>query len=433
MNRQIPKDLPKDKVESSIKELEDLLGLNWLNRSSQKENKIKKIWRRRDFLATIELYTLGNAIKMIDDNEWLEDFCKQVKSPKESNQVGAIFEAVAFSMFSDNHEAELAPPGQPGYDFSVSFDERKLYISCKRLQNSDEYKKLRTEFDFIESYFSSELKKLRLTGKQLFIYSHTASSLPKRYKLKKYIDELLTLNAKEIHRDKHSFLIKNIESDVEGFSLSKFESSYLVNFVSRYKENEQSRYEQLFKSATRNISKHSPVKSGISANAIMINLPESVSIESATKWTEKKFKSDGSKIAFVILVRLLPAVMKEKNVTQTVIEVGLVINHHSNSQLLDFIDYKNGEMFKLTLPVGTFVNGDLEKVIGSEQGYLDINDFYSFQKGHISYQANNEGPVEFNLNAQPNISYDALVRPNPESGYVKIEMIRPPEDEFIAI
>jgi len=436
MKRQIPSDLPYQTVVSNIKFVEEVVGKAWLNKSGNKYNALRELWLRTDFLSTIELYTLGTALKNIEcceNKDWINDFIKQVKSSNHDNIIGVCFEAIAYSLYFSDNKAILSKPGQPGYDFSVKTDAGEVRFSCKKLQESDEEKKLKQEFKYIEKVFKESLIENKLNGKQLFFYSHFNSKIPARNVLKKHISKVVTKNIKESKVGGFDILLKNLSSDVEGFNFTDIEPSYAVNMVASHSKNEQKRFERLFKNAVKNISKHSVVETGRAVNAIIISLPESISIEKASKWLENKFKSDGSKIAFVMLIRSLPAHSDNDKSTVTVHEIGAVVNLNSTSTLLDLINTNAGDYFKLSAPVGLVSMKECQNVIHSDMGNMDITSSYIFQKGVFNYHCNLVEPVDFNISAQLGCSY-ALYVQQPEIDKVrKIEFIRPPESNFVLI
>ncbi|MEZ8315933.1 hypothetical protein AB6C44_20210 [Vibrio splendidus] len=436
MKRQIPNDLPYEKVVTNIEFIEKVIGKEWLNKSGNKYNALRELWLRTDFLSTIELYTLGTALKNIECNEnrdWINDFIKQIKSSNHDNIVGVCFEAIAYSLYSSDNEAMLSKPGQPGYDFSAKTDAGEVRFSCKKLQESDEEKKLKQEFKYIEKVFKEQLTKYRLTGKQLFFYSHRNSRVPSRNALKKHISRVVSENVKQSRIGEFDILLKDLSSDVEGFNFTDLEPSYAVNMVAAHSSNEQKRFERLFKNAVKNISKHSTVEPGKSVNAIIMSLPESISIEKARGWLENKFKSDGSKVGFVMLIRSLPANSKDDNSTVTVHEIGLVVNLNSTSTLLDLINKKAGDYFKLSVPVGVVSMKECQNVIYSDIGSMDVSSSYIFQKAAFNYHCNLVEPADFNINAQPSCSYALYVEQRGNNKIRKIEFIRPPESNFVLL
>lgn len=433
INRQIPKGIPNDDVNECIQVIEDLLGEKWLGKNNKSLNKMQALWSRKDYLATIELYTLGNAIRGIKargEVEWLNDFCKQVKSPNESNLAGAVFEAISFSMFSDNHIVDLPSPGTPGYDLTVLFGERRVNVSCKKLQNSDKYKKARTEFEFLKKKFSDILKDNNVTGQQLVFFSEKNVPFPARNKIIKHVRDLIKGRNVESKLKGFDVFLKQISSDVDGFSLSNIELSYLVNLIVKHESSEQKRYEDLFRKASRNMAKHSLPESGKQMNAIMIDLPESVSVESAKEWTENRFVNDGSKISFVMLMRILPAISEDGSVTKTVIQLGVVVNPNSDGKLFDLIDFKSGEQFKLTIPFGSVSYDSPKNLLVTDSGNFNTDGSYAFQSGEITYQQVNKDLVEFNLLPRPNVSYNVLFKRDENGGFLKNVIHVPPRFEF---
>jgi len=70
---------------------------------------IQLLWKRNDTLAQIELYSLGNSLRIIknNDSDWINGKIKRIKN----RDIGAIFEILAAAMFEQgkNHEVFLPP------------------------------------------------------------------------------------------------------------------------------------------------------------------------------------------------------------------------------------------------------------------------------------------------------------------------------------
>ncbi|TOA84193.1 hypothetical protein CGK17_24345, partial [Vibrio parahaemolyticus] len=70
------KDIDKKEFESSINCVERHLGKVWLEKKTNLDNPIKKLWHSTDVYSSVELYLIGKAISKAEKNnqeDWIED------------------------------------------------------------------------------------------------------------------------------------------------------------------------------------------------------------------------------------------------------------------------------------------------------------------------------------------------------------------------
>ena len=431
VNRQVPESINLDEFKSSLNAIENTLGKKWLE-NNKGNHPVKRLWSRKDYLASIELFVLGKAIERINTIEnqiWIKDFKRQIKSQKDSNIQGAAYEAISYSMYSpEKHSVALSEPNQPGYDFKVTFDGLDVHVSCKKLQASDKEKQLKKLFLDLNDKLEKEFEARKITGVHVFLYSEVCVVSFDIETITNEIFEMIKASRPLGSSCGYNIILKSLSCDQTGFDLSNNKISYQLNLACKFANDEQTRFENLFRNATKNIKKHSPKQSLNHFNAIMIGLPSNVSIHTAKSWLENRFVGNASEITFVLLTRCIPATNIKNNTTINSVEVAIVFNPIANAAVVEF--GKNKNMFLLTTPVGVVSCNESKNVVMSETGeQLDLSEFYAFQKGRFCYQHIN-GPIEFNFNSIPGIEQEVLVDPERKGKYMAISHITPTEHAF---
>ena len=92
-------------------------GTEWLNGPG--EHPLRRLWRRNDAIASMELLTLGKSINTMLPiaSKWTERQIELAKSDNYNQSKGAVFEIVGLAAFvSAGHEVTPAVESNPGYD-----------------------------------------------------------------------------------------------------------------------------------------------------------------------------------------------------------------------------------------------------------------------------------------------------------------------------
>lgn len=149
---------------SSLAVVEDSFGAEWLT-SGHSGHRLQKVWRRRDDISSIELYSLGYALRIMleIDLRWTKAQVKLLKEGNPSNQGGALFEILGASYLAgDDRRAAPTPRNTPGFDVDVgSVDKRHWRVSLKNYSRSMHEHDFKSRVDAIREEFVREALAIR--------------------------------------------------------------------------------------------------------------------------------------------------------------------------------------------------------------------------------------------------------------------------------
>jgi hypothetical protein len=144
----------------------DSFGQDWLADKAGRK-RVQLVWNRWDPNATIELLTLGQAIKKMSqiDSAWVK---QRIKAIQESDAHGDLFELRCCALFaSGGMDIRPAKENQPGFDATVILpSKKKLFVSMKNHDIS------RNEIDFRD-----QSKTLRELARELVSQNASSSKI----------------------------------------------------------------------------------------------------------------------------------------------------------------------------------------------------------------------------------------------------------------
>lgn len=167
---------PPEFATHCIAAVEELFGKAWLEGAEgQPGHRLQKLWERKDWLSTCELFGLGKCILLLTPKHkiWLNQTAKKIKSGV-ANAHGFITEILTCgSIKTSKGEVYPAPGNQKGYDFVVDFPSGfKYYISIKS-QGMASHELTFHEFgDRLKEAFAQRLEFLDVDG-ELYLQSTT--------------------------------------------------------------------------------------------------------------------------------------------------------------------------------------------------------------------------------------------------------------------
>lgn len=169
MPRQLIQSLDKELQLNTINEIKELFGEEFLTKGRDlKNHQLKILWNRVDYLSTVELYLIGNAIKHNKHNiEWIEDLKKKVIKNIEGSIRGFIYELFISSVISDSI---LAEPSQESYDLKIkNSGQLGVNLSIKKMILSEKEIEYKKNFKELEVQFKKILQTNKLNGVTLLI------------------------------------------------------------------------------------------------------------------------------------------------------------------------------------------------------------------------------------------------------------------------
>lgn len=392
INRQIPNGIDKSELKISIDLIKKSFSNKWL--SKKQEHPLRELWKRKDFLATSELYVIGKGIKKLLDNdeiEWLNNFIKEIKKHKDIRQIQAIcYELFIYTMIQN--KVKLSKPNQQSFDLTILRRFQNVRVSIKRLTTSDIFTELSEQFEECKKNFIENLNKNYKNGYQIILMFNNYEEYSLQ-KCKHFIEELLFKEYDLIGKN-FSCFIKKMKCEQKDWFISNKEKSFLLNLVIKMNEKEQKRFINLFKKAVRNLNQMEPDKNNI--NMLVIGLPEYVSLDLVESWINKEFnKGNYSRLSAVLLTRYLPVQNIKDNTTHLNLEFRFIYNKKAKFML----NYKD-ELFKFELPIGTISQEEtVKEFVSVNKQVLELKDYYSFQDGCLICEPiifNKELKYEFN-------------------------------------
>lgn len=155
-----------------LEAVERLFGKEWLEQPDG--HRLQRLWERRDWLATCELFGLGKSIQnLLPKHEgWLQNTAKKIRSGIE-NAHGFITEIlICGSIGVREGEVYPAPGNQKGFDLVVDFASGfKYYISIKSQGMAAHEAEFHNLSDRLKEAFVKRLDHLGLNG-ELYIESN---------------------------------------------------------------------------------------------------------------------------------------------------------------------------------------------------------------------------------------------------------------------
>ena len=147
-------------------------ALNRQNPMSMDNNDFKG----QDFLSSIELFTLGNAIEIMSeiDIKWVKRQIKTIKKLSINEQKDAIFELLGMSyLVNDDYLLRPTPRNTPGIDAIVeNINNQNIEFSLKNYGISAHSKDFDKKLEELEKYYRLHLIRRNISNSILFDKSY---------------------------------------------------------------------------------------------------------------------------------------------------------------------------------------------------------------------------------------------------------------------
>ena len=390
--RLYPTDLNEAEFNSRMSILcQEIIGTK--NIKKIKSDLFRSLLNRNDYLSSIELYSISDAIYRLKNPSnvpWFNDLGRTIIQFNDIAISSKIYEMISASMFCEHHNVELSDVSQPGYDFTIHNDDLSIRVSCKKLLRSDEHRQFIIDCDKLHERL---INRSACHGKNAYQFNLISNAT---YNSKSSEIHTVGNHVEEIFRgfensNNHKFLcgsrntmaaILPLNVWTDGWLFSKDDISAVTRVSYSFSASEQTRFENLFRRAAKNLKKHTKNATNTSINMIMIGLPEYVSLAIAEKWVNSKFINDYSSIALVLLHRSVPC-RDPKNPSDTVIsnEFKFIINQQYPNLSVELL---KSMKLNITVPFGTISFSDSTMVFMDENGNsLTIDGCFVYQKGIV--------------------------------------------------
>ncbi|GAB4053562.1 hypothetical protein GCM10028810_59420 [Spirosoma litoris] len=402
---------------------------------------LQKLWSRKDYMATNELYFFGlNLTKLKEQNpKWVNEQVRHIKEGMHNNRLGAFFEINALGILStDDQLIKPAKANNPGIDGVLTLPTGKhMQLSLKNYGDSSHYQKIITNGKWIEKHLASILKEKGIVSIQIVI------DAVKRYPEKEDWDNLLEQLPNILDQydpnepkvmtisDFWLLMIFNIHDDFQSFHQDH--NSYTLLLTSVYHKNEKNNLFSKLEEACANLNKHHKNEDPNTINVVMIHIPELGSITACKQWATEYFDQYPDKpISGVLLYQ--PTIANNLTSGNKFIN-----NCFQFAVRQDRFDTWNAERYNINflVPVGRIseepVINKLAFIINGEKKYEDLSDRYWFQSGHhyLKQVVQPDGSIVGNIkNLASGVFAHAILEPFPGQAAILLEGHFPPEDKL---
>ncbi|WP_437711019.1 hypothetical protein WMF45_38845 [Sorangium sp. So ce448] len=393
--RHLPKDSPFTESEFALilQAVATNFSLGWLEASSG-AHPLQRLWRRLDHFATLELVSLGVALRRLSSHtRWLRQQVALIKGKDSNNSAGALFEILGLAHF-DHGDNTVVPANQsqPGFDGLLRLrNGATITLSLKRYGPSDARREFFRQAEVIRHRLQSILPQIPLPG---FRFNALAGAYPSAAhwkQLASYITatpEQLIATTQERCGDIWSVQTASLAAEVE--HLSSVRQSLFVLLIAPQHPNDPSGFFSKIEDACRNLARHGPEETDRAVNAVYIHLAPNAPFSQCKQWATEWLQTHPNRpVSLVLLYQASIVRAGDKS---------FVLHCFDNAvgpQYLRWISSSGGALPHILIPIGRVGNAPATTIIHSANGaFVSADLLYVFQGGDIYQDAVNEGETQ---------------------------------------
>jgi hypothetical protein len=297
-----------DEKERQLAAFESFMNKKWL--ADSEPHPVRRLWKRRDQLATTELLTVGTALEQLGDritNKIRQDLQRRFRSKELGAREAAAFELVGAATFDlDSHPVDLPPAGQAGYDFALRFDDRRVRVSCKVLVPSAEERAFEAAGPKVVNAVREALPRHAYVGAVVELLNPGAAVESTLGDLRRSVLAAGTLwkpgfraTAGEMN---WRVTLTTLNDPPDPFFWAK-QQSHIIIATSRPGRDEQQRFSSKMNEALSNLRAHCGRISETETNVVLIKVPKSISIRRAKEMLDDLWPMDTEHVSAVYLYR----------------------------------------------------------------------------------------------------------------------------------
>ncbi|MEK5358197.1 hypothetical protein [Paenibacillus sp. FSL L8-0709] len=396
MSRRYPNDIPQQLIEEALVEIDRVFTTTWLTAPTQ-DHRLRKLWQRKDVLSTIELYSFGHALTVMNkiNAQWVKGQVKIIKDKDDNNRRGAFFEIIGLSQLADSTSYKVipAPHSQAGFDATIQFSGLpETRLSLKSYGRSIHDRKFEEYGTQLESTLLSLMKKVGLHYAEFIIiymrdkspqaedWEYLQSEMPhlirrfKRANNRKngahFIPLVISFQGWEI-RIRQSSRINTVDPRMISYSLLVFAPHHFNECRNLYNK---------LDAAQANFTKH--VKDNSTTNIIFIHVPLTISVNQCEKWTQQYFEDNREATSQMVIFYQCALAHDINEATNTLVHTFYPVQNPSQSI--------PKQVFHFTAPVGrvSLESTQIQLVIdGVPIPEFSLDSSYMFQRGRYYNKA----------------------------------------------
>lgn len=394
MKRQLPGTMPRDEFEAALTEFEAFIGPEWLKSQPTSASPLMEIWNRPDQLASTELFTVADSYMRLAPQtsaDWLAEYRKAIRTHNSTAIVSQTYELISAAMFSYKYQAILCEPSAAGYDFTISYANKTIRVSCKKLGLSEGEQFFRRQAQAIYERVAEAADRLATPTYQmkLMLVDQKDRLRPTADEMYGGLEQLLAAYRNNLmvgQRVGSWFVqIEPMFSGPDQIPLDPEYRSHQVICVAPHAQDEQKRFATRFEEAARKLKRCGALIDSDNVNVIMIRVPEAVSLRKVKVWLDKKFSRDNTSITGVILMRPIFGLTEDATTAAFQYEFEFIPNPQAQVPWLSF--EPQGLSLEATLPVAQFSETESYSAFNVDGQLIRLGEVYTFQRGQVYLQA----------------------------------------------
>ena len=372
---------PVDVSNRMLEAIADEFGVRWLEAGG--ETPVQQLWRRRDWLATCELLTLGDAIEHLRtiDPAWTRRQVAEMKSDDSGTRSGAAFEILGLNLFRGAHAIEPASPNNPGYDGRIRFrDGSSLILSIKNHGISSGELYFRDRAASVRDAFVDALRRRRMNGVQQRIIATAHPSPADWTRLEVRMDDILGATVGPNETAPWSGLLLPIDGRFQPLSADHI--SYGIVLAAPYHPNEQKNFHSNIERGIANLVKHHTQVDVDVCRGLLLRISETAQPLDCAAWAHQYFDDyPATPLELILLYQVAVATDVANNES--------FIAHYFLPVLgPNFAAWRAGKperQFAIQTLIGKIINNPSRLVLtqGASGPQFALNGHYVFQNGKI--------------------------------------------------
>lgn len=407
--------IPPEESSLALDTVERSFVLDWLAAPTG-VHKLQRLWQRSDPLATIELVTLGDSIRLVQsiDSVWTSNRIEDIKSNSATSH-GHLFEVLGIAMLARAGMQVRPTRGNlPGVDALVSFaDGFEVRVSMKNHDISDH------ERFFRERSLKTRLaaqRALRAKGSSAQVLVEALECLTESdwVRVENSISAVPAITSqphkREVIPQKAAVGISTLSPSVGMLGLAETYFSDTFIAISAHHKNEQKNFRDKVYKATANLRKHA-TRSEHTANIVFMRLHPTASLNDIEAYAKELLEDDASDPSVDVILLYQPSVTRLDGLSS--------VTHH-----IRFVRASrypvNGHQFRLAALIGLVSPESSRNELHSSNGSkLVLDGKYMYQGGDHYYLARTtaEGASANVTSIAPGILTHAVFT-EPPPGYV---------------
>ena len=371
--------------EEALREIDRSFGETWLN--SDSGHPLQTLWRRRDVLSSIELFTLGSSlirIKSINPYHFMEYIDIIKKSDRNGShgavngRRGTIFEVVLAAALHNPPEQiiELLDPQYPVYDMIVHLiDKTSINISVKNFGQSEKDELFIKEAKLVEQVIRDHLRQ----HGGIFIRSDIYPSAYHWDELLRKLPNILRNPIWECEniRDNWHIYLSPLASGEN--KLYTGELSYTFFVTAPFYKNEVIRLYSKLNEACRDLEQRGKRECNKSANILYAHLPAYILMDDYCEWCNK-YLSENPNVPISSIRLIQPAYAKNSEEDTTSLFILYKDISRCDKESIGFTS--NGKRLINRFPVGQTAGRPFELTFGGTNAKLPKMHYW-YQSGQI--------------------------------------------------